>query len=295
MSYQILDGKKVAREIQENIKQEVHQLKLKSQKTPHIAAVLVGNNPASETYVNNKIKACDNVGFQSTLIRLNETISETKLIDEIHKLNDNPDIDGFIVQLPLPKHINEQKIIESIAPSKDIDGFHPINVGRLVLNLPCYISATPYGILQLLEYYNIETTGKHCVVIGRSHIVGLPMSILMSKNNKIGNATVTLCHSKTKNLKEYTTQADILICAIGKPHFITKDMVKDGAIVIDVGITRIESTESKNGYKIAGDVKYDEVAPKCSYITPVPGGVGPMTITALLGNGLQAAKKEVYK
>lgn len=292
--YQIIDGKKVAKEIQESIRQEVIKIKQKGGKTPHIAAVLVGNDPASETYVGNKIKACENVGFQSTLVRLPEYVTESKLLEEINKLNDNADIDGFIVQLPLPRHINEQKVIEAILPSKDVDGFHPINVGRMVLNLPCYVSATPYGIIQLLDYYKIETSGKHCVVLGRSHIVGSPMSILMAKNTPIGNATVTLCHSKTQNLKQYTLQADILICAIGSPHFVTADMVKEGSVVIDVGITRIESKESKTGYKLVGDVKFDEVAPKCSYITPVPGGVGPMTIASLLKNTLLAAKKEIY-
>lgn len=295
MAYQIIDGKKVAKEIQKTIQKEVDLLKNQGKKIPHIAAILVGNDGASETYVNNKIKACENVGFQSTLIRLPEYVTEKKLLEEVEKLNHNPDIDGFIVQLPLPRHINEQNVIESILPSKDIDGFHPINVGRMVLNLACYVSATPYGIVQLLEYYQIETSGKHCVVIGRSHIVGSPMSILMAKNTPIGNATVTLCHSKTKDLKHYTLQADIVICAIGSPHFVTADMIKEGAVVIDVGITRIESQESKTGYKLVGDVKFDEVAPKCSYITPVPGGVGPMTIAALLKNGLLAAKKEIYK
>jgi methylenetetrahydrofolate dehydrogenase (NADP+)/methenyltetrahydrofolate cyclohydrolase len=221
MGYQIIDGKKVAKEIQEQIKKEVEHLKQLGKKVPHIAAVLVGNDGASETYVNNKIKACNSVGFQSTLVRLPEYVTENKLLEEVEKLNQNEDIDGFIVQLPLPRHINEQKVIEAIVPSKDIDGFHPINVGRMVLNLPCYVSATPYGIVQLLEYYKIETSGKHCVVIGRSHIVGSPMSILMAKNTPIGNATVTLCHSKTKDLKQYTLQADIIICAIGSPHFLT--------------------------------------------------------------------------
>ncbi|MCX8143725.1 MAG: bifunctional 5,10-methylene-tetrahydrofolate dehydrogenase/5,10-methylene-tetrahydrofolate cyclohydrolase [Bacteroidia bacterium] len=295
MGYQIIDGKKVAKEIQEQIKKEVEHLKQLGQKVPHIAAVLVGNDGASETYVNNKIKACNSVGFQSTLVRLPEYVTENKLLEEVEKLNQNEDIDGFIVQLPLPRHINEQKVIEAIVPSKDIDGFHPINVGRMVLNLPCYVSATPYGIVQLLEYYKIETSGKHCVVIGRSHIVGSPMSILMAKNTPIGNATVTLCHSKTKDLKQYTLQADIIICAIGSPHFLTADMVKEGVVVIDVGITRIESKDSPTGYKLLGDVKFDEVAPKCSYITPVPGGVGPMTIASLLKNGLLAAKKEIYR
>ncbi|MEW6774519.1 MAG: tetrahydrofolate dehydrogenase/cyclohydrolase catalytic domain-containing protein [Bacteroidota bacterium] len=295
MSYQIIDGKKVAQTIKDQIKKEVGQLRQQHQKIPHIAAVLVGNNGASVTYVNNKIKACEFVGFQSTLVHLPENISETDLLSEIEKLNTNNDIDGFIVQLPLPAHINEQKVIEAIHPSKDIDGFHPINVGRMVLNLPCFVSATPAGIVELLKYYNIQTTGKHCVVLGRSHIVGMPVSILMSKNNPFGNATVTLCHSKTKNLKEYTLSADILICAIGQPHYVKADMVKEGAVVIDVGITRVESKETTSGYKVVGDVLFDEVAPKCSYITPVPGGVGPMTIAMLLKNGLSAAKREIYK
>lgn len=294
MSYQIIDGKKAANEIQENIKQEVLKLKSEGKKIPHLAAVLIGNNGASETYVNNKIKACETVGFQSTLIRLSDKITEIQLLDEIKKLNENTDIDGFIVQLPLPKHIHEHKVIENILPSKDIDGFHPENVGRMVLNLPCFVSATPFGIIQLLQYYEIETSGKHCVVLGRSHIVGTPISILMSKNTSVGNATVTLCHSKTKNIKDYTLQADILISAIGSPNFVTADMVKKAAVVMDVGITRVESKESKTGYKIAGDVKFDEVAPKSSYITPVPGGVGPMTIASLLKNTLMAAKREIY-
>ncbi|HPQ09679.1 MAG TPA: bifunctional methylenetetrahydrofolate dehydrogenase/methenyltetrahydrofolate cyclohydrolase FolD [Bacteroidia bacterium] len=294
MSYQLIDGKKVAKELQEKIKSEVQDLQKQGKKIPHLAAILVGNDGASEVYVQNKIKACENVGFHSSLIRLSENTSEQELLNEVEKLNQDYDVDGFIVQLPLPLHINEQKVIEAIHPSKDVDGFHPINVGRMVLNLPTYISATPYGITKLLEYYNIETTGKHCVVIGRSHIVGLPMSILMQRNAKIGNATVTICHSKTKNLKDYTLSADILICAIGRPHFITADMVKEGAVVIDVGTTRIESKTTKSGYQLVGDVKFDEVAPKCSYITPVPGGVGPMTITSLLLNTLSAAKKEIY-
>jgi len=294
MPYQLIDGKKVAKELQEKIKSEVQELQKQGKKIPHLAAILVGNNAASEVYVQNKIKACENVGFHSSLIRLSENTSEQELLKVVEKLNQDNNIDGFIVQLPLPSHINEQKVIEAIHPSKDVDGFHPINVGRMVLNLPSYISATPYGITKLLEYYNIETTGKHCVVIGRSHIVGLPMSILMQRNTKIGNTTVTICHSKTKNLKDYTLSADILICAIGRPHFITADMVKEGAVVIDVGINRIESKNTKSGYQLVGDVKFDEVAPKCSYITPVPGGVGPMTVTSLLLNTLSAAKKEIY-
>ncbi len=289
--YQIIDGKKVAKEIQQNIAKEVEELTKSGNRAPHIAAILVGNDGASETYVNNKIKACKNVGFESTLIHLPENTTESQLISEIEKLNLHPEVDGFIVQLPLPKHINEHKIIEHIHPQKDIDGFHPINLGRMILNLPTYISATPYGIIQLLDYYKIETTGKHCVIIGRSHIVGTPLSILLSRNAQVGNATVTLCHSKTKNLKEYTLQADILIIAIGQPHFLTADMVKETAVIIDVGINKIKNDSAPSGYTIVGDVKFDEVAPKCSYITPVPGGVGPMTITALLTNTLLAYKK----
>ena len=295
MSYQILDGKKVAHEIQRSIKREVEKIKSEGGKVPHIAALLVGNDGASETYVQNKIRACERVGFHSTLIQLPAHTTENKLLSEIERLNNLSEVDGFIVQLPLPRFINEQKIIESILPAKDIDGFHPINVGRMVLGLPCYISATPYGIIQLLEYYKIDTAGKHCVVIGRSHIVGMPISILMGKNISTGNATVTLCHSKTKDLQQYTLQADILISAIGKPHFVTADMVKEGAIVMDVGITRIEDKNNKTGYRLVGDVKFDDVAPKCSYITPGPGGVGPMTIASLLKNGLSAAKREIYR
>lgn len=290
----IIDGKKIAEQIQNEIAEEINEIKKQGAKVPHLAAVLVGNDGASETYVASKVKTCEKVGFKSTLVRLDNSISEKDLLREIEKLNNNKDIDGFIVQLPLPKHISEQKVIEAVSPKKDVDGFHPINVGRMALNLPSYLPATPHGILELLERYKIETTGKHCVVIGRSNIVGSPMSILMSRNNTPGNCTVTLCHSKTKNLKELTLQADILIVALGRPEFLTSDMVKEGAVVIDVGITRKESSETKSGYKLFGDVKYDEVAPKCSFITPVPGGVGPMTIACLIKNTLKAAKKEVY-
>ena len=264
-------------------------------KQPHLAAILVGNDGGSETYVASKIKACERVGFKSTLIRLPEYVTEEKLLNAVYELNNNQDIDGFIVQLPLPRHINEHKIIEAIIPSKDVDGFHPLNIGRMVLNLPCYVSATPYGIVHLLEKYNIETSGKHCVVIGRSHIVGSPMSILLAKNTALGNCTVTLCHSKTENLISHTLKADIIICALGSPEFLRAHMIKDGAVVIDVGTTRVESLDSKSGYKLKGDVKFDEVAPKCSYITPVPGGVGPMTIASLIKNTMIAAKKEIYK
>ena len=290
----LIDGKKISLEIQETIGAEVKKMIANGQKQPHLAAILVGNDGGSETYVTAKIKACENVGFKSTLLRFPDYVTEDKLLQAVENLNNDADIDGFIVQLPLPRHINEHKVIESIKPSKDVDGFHPINVGRMVLNLPCYVSATPFGIVQLLERYNIETSGKNCVVIGRSHIVGSPMSILLAKNTALGNCTVTLCHSKTENLKSHTTKADIIICALGSPEFLTADMVKEGAVVIDVGTTRVASTETKSGFKLKGDVKFDEVAPKCSYITPVPGGVGPMTIASLIKNTLLAAKKEIY-
>ena len=289
----LIDGKKTSLELQAEIATEVKQLIAKGNKQPHLAAILVGDDPASQTYVNNKVKACQNVGFKSTLIQMEAYVSEQKLLAKIEELNNDDDIDGYIVQLPLPRHINEQKIIEAVKPSKDVDGFHPVNVGRLVLNLPTYVSATPYGIVHLLERYNIQTEGKHCVVIGRSHIVGSPMSILMAKNTNLANCTVTLCHSRTQNLKEHTLQADIVIAAIGKPNFVTADMVKEGAVVIDVGINRIDDTNSPKGFKLVGDVKFDEVSKKASYITPVPGGVGPMTIASLLQNTLKAAKKEI--
>ncbi len=292
---QLIDGKKISLLLQEQIAKEVKELIAAEKKQPHLAAILVGNDGGSETYVAAKIKACENVGFKSTLIKHPDYVTEEKLLQSVIDLNNNPDIDGFIVQLPLPRHINEHKIIETILPSKDVDGFHPINVGRMVLNLPCYVSATPFGIVQLLEKYNIETKGKHCVVLGRSHIVGSPMSILLAKNTALGNCTVTLCHSKTENLIEHTRKADIIICALGSPEFLKADMVKDGAVVIDVGTTRVESTETKSGFKLKGDVKFDEVAPKCSFITPVPGGVGPMTIASLIKNTLLAAKKEIYR
>lgn len=292
---ELIDGKKISLQLQEDIAIEVRQMMASGLKQPHLAAVLVGNDGGSETYVASKIKACENVGFKSTLIRLPEYVTEDKLLQAVNDLNNNNDVDGFIVQLPLPRQINEHKIIEAIKPSKDVDGFHPINVGRMVLNLPCYVSATPYGIVHLLEKYNIETRGKNCVVIGRSHIVGSPMSILLAKNTALGNCTVTLCHSKTQDLISHTRNADIIICALGSPEFLKADMVKEGAVVIDVGTTRVASTETKSGFKLKGDVKFDEVAPKCSFITPVPGGVGPMTIASLLKNTLLAAKKEIYK
>ena len=295
MTYSLINGKEVSEKVLGQIKQEVIQLKQSGKKTPHLVAVLVGEDPASMAYVSSKIKACEKVGITSGLVKFETDVTEQMLLSKIEELNNDVDVDGYIVQLPLPKHISEQKIIEAIKPSKDVDGFHPVNVGKLVLNLPTYISATPYGIVQLLEYYKIPTEGKHCVVIGRSNIVGTPMSILMSKNTRQANCTVTLCHSKTQNLNQYTLEADIIIAAIGKPNFVTADMVKQGATVIDVGINRIPSTETKSGYKLVGDVLFNEVAPKCAYITPVPGGVGLMTIASLLKNTLLAAKKEIYK
>ncbi|MBK6985658.1 MAG: bifunctional methylenetetrahydrofolate dehydrogenase/methenyltetrahydrofolate cyclohydrolase FolD [Bacteroidetes bacterium] len=288
----LIDGKKISLELQSEIALEVKELITKGKKQPHLAAILVGDDPASQTYVGSKVKACENVGFKSTLVTFEAYVSEQKLLAKIEELNNDDDIDGYIVQLPLPRHISEQKIIEAIKPSKDVDGFHPINVGRLVLNLPTYVSATPFGIVQLLERYNIPTDGKHCVVIGRSHIVGSPMSILMAKNTNLGNCTVTLCHSHTQNLKEHTLNADIIIAAIGKPNFVTADMVKEGAVIIDVGINRVDDATKKSGFKLVGDVQFEEVSKKAGYITPVPGGVGPMTIASLLKNTLIAAKRE---
>lgn len=285
----LLDGKKISQEILEEIKLEVDKIRLSGKKVPHLAAILVGSDGASETYVSSKIKACEKVGFTSSLVKLSESVSEQELLDKIKQLNNDSSIDGFIVQLPLPKHISEEKVIEAVAPEKDVDGFHPINVGKLCLGMKTFISATPYGILQLLKRYNVETIGKNCVVIGRSNIVGSPMSILLSKNNYPGNCTVTLCHSKTQNLKDIVSKADIIVAALGKAEFLTADMVKQGAVVIDVGITRVNDNSAK-GYTLKGDVKFDEVAPKCSYITPVPGGVGPMTIVSLMKNTLQAVE-----
>ncbi|MES2620844.1 MAG: tetrahydrofolate dehydrogenase/cyclohydrolase catalytic domain-containing protein [Bacteroidota bacterium] len=290
---QLLDGKKLAEELKLEIKTQVEQLIAKGGKKPHLAAILVGNDGGSLTYVGHKVKACEQVGFNSTLLHFDDTITEESLLNEVQKLNNDNDIDGFIVQLPLPKHINAEKVIMSVDPKKDVDGFHPVNVGKVALGLPAYVSATPLGITKILERYNIVTEGKHCVVIGRSNIVGRPMSILMSGQSKTGNATVTVCHSKTKNLKEITLQADIIIAALGKPEFLTGEMVKEGAVVIDVGTTRVTDTTSKNGWRLKGDVKFDEVAPKCSAITPVPGGVGPMTVVSLLLNTLKAAKNEI--
>ncbi len=291
---QILDGKALSIIIKERIKEEVTAIKAAGGKVPHLAAVLVGNDGGSETYVGHKVMACEYVGFNSTLVRGDEFTSEEELLQIVNDLNQNPDIDGFIVQLPLPKHINGEKVLQAIDPKKDVDGFHPINVGRMMQGLDAYLPATPYGILQLLEHYHIETSGKHCVVIGRSNIVGSPMSVLLARNAYPGNCTVTLCHSRTKNLQEHTLQADIIIAALGRPGFVTASMVKDGAVVIDVGTTRVDDATKKAGWRLSGDVDYDNVAPKCSYITPVPGGVGPLTVTSLLMNTLRAAKGEVY-
>ena len=290
----IIDGKKIAEDIRREIKTEVARLIDDEDKAPHLAAVIVGEDPASQTYVAGKEKACKSVGFTSSVYKLPENTSEKELLELIMFLNNDHEVDGFIVQLPLPGHISEEKVIQSIDPAKDVDGFHPVNLGRMISGLPAYLPATPYGIVQLLERYKIETEGKHCVVLGRSNIVGTPVSILLSRKASPGNCTVTVCHSKTKNIKEWSASADILIAAIGQKEFVTADMVKDNAVVIDVGIHRVASTETKSGFRLKGDVKFDEVAKKCSYITPVPGGVGPMTITGLLQNTLKAFKKEIY-
>ncbi|MBT6438775.1 MAG: bifunctional 5,10-methylene-tetrahydrofolate dehydrogenase/5,10-methylene-tetrahydrofolate cyclohydrolase [Flavobacteriales bacterium] len=286
----LIDGKETSNQIKEEIAAEVTQLVSSGKKAPHLAAVLVGEDGASQTYVNAKVKACEKVGFESTLVQMSSETTEAELLAKITELN-NSDIDGYIVQLPLPKQINEHKVLLAIDPIKDVDGFHPENVGRMALGLPTYLPATPYGILMMLERYNIVTEGKNCVVMGRSHIVGSPMSILMSRNTSPGNSTVTMVHSRTKNLKEITSQADILIVGIGKPEFVTADMVKEGATVIDVGIHRLPSELTKSGFKLYGDVKFDEVSEKCHAISPVPGGVGPMTIASLLKNTLIAAQR----
>ena len=285
---QILDGKSVSQAVKDELKEKTFILKKENRKTPHLAAVLVGSNGASETYVASKIKSCNEVGFKSTLIRFEENIAEQEVIEAIECLNNDADVDGILVQLPLPKHINEEKIINLINPAKDVDGFHPISVGKLVQGLPTFISATPYGIMLLLKYYKIDTAGKHAVVIGRSNIVGRPISILLNQNTNPGNCTVTVCHSRTNNLKEFCLKADIIVAALGKPAFLTADMVKENAVVIDVGITRIADASKKSGYVLKGDVDFENVAPKCSYITPVPGGVGLMTIAALLTNTYNA-------
>jgi methylenetetrahydrofolate dehydrogenase (NADP+)/methenyltetrahydrofolate cyclohydrolase len=287
----LLDGKKIAADIKEEIALEVRKINNNGYSTPHLAAIIVGNNGASITYVNAKVKACELVGFKSTLIRLPEEITEDDLLNEIAILNIDNAIDGFIVQLPLPKHIDEQKVLMAVDPNKDVDGFHPTNVGKMALNLPTFISATPFGILELLERYQVETSGKHVVILGRSHIVGSPMSILLSQKRKVGNATVTMCHSRTKNLKEITLQADIIIAAIGIPEFLKADMVKENVTIIDVGITRLEDASKKSGFRLVGDVDFKEVSKKSNFITPVPGGVGPMTIAMLLKNTLLACQR----
>jgi len=289
---QILDGKKISAEMKAEIAAEVNSIKSSGGKIPHLAAILVGNDPPSETYVAGKIKSCAEVGIRSTLVRHDTSVREEVLLKTIKDMNDDDDIDGFIVQLPLPAHISEEKIIEAVDPGKDVDGFHPVNIGRMVLGMPSFVSATPAGIMELIKRYDIPTSGKSCVVVGRSNIVGRPVSNLMSLKAYPGNATVTLAHSQTKNLPELIRNSDIIIAALGKPEFITADMVKDGAVVIDVGITRVKSEVTKSGWKLTGDVKFDEVAPKCSFITPVPGGVGLMTVVSLLKNTLIAAKRK---
>ncbi|MDU7315511.1 MAG: bifunctional methylenetetrahydrofolate dehydrogenase/methenyltetrahydrofolate cyclohydrolase FolD [Prevotella bivia] len=294
MGYQLIDGKATATAIKQQIAEEVKGILSKGGKQPHLAAVLVGHDGGSETYVKNKVLACEQCGFKSTLIRFEADVTEEELLACVDQLNKDNDVDGFIVQLPLPKHIDEQKIIMAIDYRKDVDGFHPINVGRMAIGLPCFISATPLGILTLLQHYNIPTSGKKCVVLGRSNIVGKPMAQLMIQKH-LGDATVTVCHSRSKTLKEECREADIIIAAIGVPNFVTEDMVKEGAVVIDVGTTRVPDATAKNGFKLTGDVKFDEVAPHCSYITPVPGGVGPMTICSLMKNTLSAGKKEYYQ
>lgn len=291
----IIDGKETAMEIKQEIAKEVKRMMSAGEKQPHLAAILVGHDGGSETYVANKVKACDECGFKSTLIRFEDDITEDELLQAIDKLNHNDDVDGFIVQLPLPRHIDEQKVIEAIDYKKDVDGFHPINVGRMSIGLPCFRSATPQGILALLERYGIETSGKHCVVLGRSNIVGKPVAQMLLQKDNPGNCTVTVCHSATEDLPRQCRRADILIAAIGQPHFVKADMVKKGAVVIDVGTTRLPSTKTKSGFKLYGDVDFDEVAPLCSFITPVPGGVGPMTICALMKNTLLAAQHKIYQ
>lgn len=290
-SYTLLDGKHLSQQILEEIATEVASIKASGLRAPHLAAILVGNDGASETYVQSKVKNCERVGFDSTLLRMPDTVSQAELMDNIAALNTNKEIDGFIVQLPLPKHIDEHAVTEAILPSKDVDGFHPQNVGRLALGLPTFVSATPNGVMEMLSRYRIDTVGKHCVVLGRSNIVGTPMAVLMSRNTSPGNSTVTLCHSRTQDLKSITLQADILIVAIGRPHFVTRDMVKPGAVVIDVGIHRLPDDTKKSGFRIVGDVDFDQVAPTCSHITPVPGGVGLMTICSLLQNTLKAYRQ----
>ena len=292
---QLIDGKAVATAIKKEIAAEVEEILAKGGKRPHLAAILVGHDGGSETYVANKVKACEECGFTSTLLRYEADITEELLLKKIDELNNNPDVDGFIVQLPLPKHINEQRITEAIDYRKDVDGFHPMNAGRMAIGLPCFLSATPNGIMELLARYNIETKGKKCVILGRSNIVGKPMANLMMQKQLPGDATVTVCHSHTADIANECRQADIIIAALGQPHFLKADMVKNGAVVIDVGTTRIPDATRKSGFRLCGDVDFDNVAPKCSFITPVPGGVGPMTIVSLMKNTLLASKRDIYK
>ena len=292
---QIIDGKAVAAAIKKEIAQEVESIIANGGKRPHLAAILVGHDGGSETYVASKVKACEECGFTSTLIRYEADVTEEELLNKVDELNNDSDVDGFIVQLPLPKHIDEQKVTEAIDYRKDVDGFHPVNAGRLAIGLPCFLSATPNGILELLARYNIDTKGKKCVVLGRSNIVGKPMANLMMQKQIPGDATVTVCHSHTENIADECRRADIIIAALGQPHFLKADMVKEGAVVIDVGTTRVPDATRKSGFRLCGDVDYDNVAPKCSYITPVPGGVGPMTIVSLMKNTLLAGKREIYK
>ncbi|HPW66671.1 MAG TPA: tetrahydrofolate dehydrogenase/cyclohydrolase catalytic domain-containing protein [Salinivirgaceae bacterium] len=287
---ELIDGKKTAQAIKDEIAAEVLNIKAKGGKVPHLAVILVGSDGGSVTYVNSKVKTCGELGFNSTKIEYPDTISEQELLDKIYEINSDKDIDGLLVQLPLPEHISETKVLEAIDPDKDVDGFHPINMGRMLAGMPSFLPATPAGIVELLARYNIETSGKHCVVLGRSHIVGTPVSVLLSRKSKMGNCTVTLCHSKTKDIKQHTLQADIIITAMGKPEFLKADMVKEGVVVIDVGTTSVPDSSTKSGWKLKGDVAFDEVAPKCSYITPVPGGVGPMTIAMLMKNTLLSVK-----
>ncbi len=290
----IIDGKKLSETIKSEVAQEVNTIKAQGGKIPHLAAVLVGDDPASQVYVRNKVKSCEDVGFKSTLLRKAAETTEAELLEVVASLNNDPDVDGFIVQLPLPKHINEERVTLAIDPKKDVDGFHPVNFGRMALGLPCYLPATPFGIMTMLDRYNVPTAGKNAVVIGRSNIVGTPMAILLSRKGKVGDCTVTLVHSRTKNMADIVREADIIVAAIGKPEFVTADMVKDGAVVIDVGINRIEDPSHPKGSRLVGDVAYNEVAPKCSFITPVPGGVGPMTVMSLIMNTLKASRKEIY-
>lgn len=290
----LIDGKIIAEQVKAEIAQEVNEMIAAGKKRPHLAVIIVGHDGGSETYVASKVKSCQQVGFKSSKIEYEDTVTEAELLGKIEELNNDDDVDGFIVQLPLPRHISEQKVIEAIDYRKDVDGFNPVNIGRMSIGMPCYISATPSGIMELLKRYEIPTSGKHCVVIGRSNIVGKPIASLMMQKSTPGDATVTICHSRTQNLKEITLQADIIIAALGQPEFLTADMVKDGVVIIDVGTTRVPSTETKSGFRLKGDVKFDEVAPKCSFITPVPGGVGLMTIVSLLKNTLLAAKGEIY-